>query len=65
MGNGSFDCGFGSVVLLQDRLKTVIKKIESKKGIENIGPSVEAMADAEGLDAHKSAVIIRLKNLGV
>ncbi|MEP7233065.1 MAG: histidinol dehydrogenase [Ginsengibacter sp.] len=44
--------------------KITFQKI-SKKGIENIGPSVEAMAEAEGLDAHKSAVSIRLKHLGV
>lgn len=44
--------------------KITFQKI-SKKGISNIGPSVEAMADAEGLDAHKSAVSIRLKKLGV
>jgi histidinol dehydrogenase len=32
-------------------------------GIQNIGPTVEAMAAAESLDAHKKAVSIRLKNL--
>lgn len=42
--------------------KITFQKI-SKKGLENIGPSVETMADAEGLDAHKSAVSIRLKQL--
>lgn len=44
--------------------KITFQKI-SKKGIGNIGPCVEAMAEAEGLDAHKSAVSIRLKTLGV
>ncbi|MEO6221572.1 MAG: histidinol dehydrogenase [Ginsengibacter sp.] len=44
--------------------KITFQKI-SEKGIENIGPSVEAMAEAEGLDAHKSAVSIRLKKLRV
>ena len=43
--------------------KITFQKI-NKKGIENIGPAVEAMADAEGLDAHKSAISIRLKQLG-
>jgi histidinol dehydrogenase len=42
-----------------------VKKITfqriNKKGIKNIGPVVEIMADAEGLDAHKNAVSIRLK----
>ena len=32
-------------------------------GIKNIGPSVELMADAEGLQAHKNAVTVRLKSL--
>jgi len=32
-------------------------------GIRNIGPTVEAMAEAESLDAHKRAVSIRLKSL--
>ncbi len=44
--------------------KITFQKI-SKKGIRNIGTSVEAMAEAEGLDAHKNAVSIRLKKLGV
>ncbi len=44
--------------------KITFQKV-SKKGIESIGPAVEAMADAEGLDAHKNAVSIRLKQLGV
>ena len=43
-----------------------IKKITfqsiNKKGIENIGATVKAMAEAEGLDAHKNAISIRLKN---
>jgi histidinol dehydrogenase len=43
-----------------------VKKITfqqvSKVGIQNIGPSVELMAEAEGLQAHKNAVSIRLKN---
>lgn len=40
--------------------KITFQKI-TKKGIRNIGPSVEIMAGAEGLDAHKNAVSIRLK----
>ncbi|MDQ6845709.1 MAG: histidinol dehydrogenase [Bacteroidota bacterium] len=40
--------------------KITFQKI-SKKGIRNIGPAVETMAAAEGLDAHKNAVSIRLK----
>ncbi len=33
------------------------------QGIQNLGPAVELMADAEGLDAHKNAVTIRLNSL--
>ena len=42
-----------------------VKKITfqqlSKEGLENIGNTVMEMAAAEGLDAHKNAVAIRLK----
>jgi histidinol dehydrogenase len=40
--------------------KITFQKI-SKKGINNIGRTIEEMAQAEGLDAHKNAVSIRLK----
>jgi histidinol dehydrogenase len=44
-----------------------VKKITvqhiTELGIQNIGPTVEAMAEAESLDAHKRAVTIRLENL--
>ena len=47
-------------------LDSFIKKITyqqlTKEGLENIGNTVMAMAAAEGLDAHKNAVAIRLKN---
>ena len=43
-----------------------VKKITfqqlTKQGLENIGNTVMQMAAAEGLDAHKNAVAIRLKN---
>jgi len=35
----------------------------SQKGIKNIGPAIELMAEAEGLQAHKNAVTLRLKDL--
>lgn len=35
----------------------------SKEGIQSLGKTVELMADAEGLQAHKNAVSIRLKTL--
>jgi histidinol dehydrogenase len=43
-----------------------IKKITfqhiSKEGIINLGPTVEILASLEGLQAHKNAVTVRLKN---
>lgn len=46
-------------------LDSFVKKITfqslSKEGLNNIGHTVEIMADAEGLDAHKNAVLVRLK----
>ena len=45
-------------------LDSFVKKITfqhlEKEGLRNIGPSVETMAAAEGLDAHKNAVTIRM-----
>ncbi|RCW90743.1 histidinol dehydrogenase [Winogradskyella arenosi] len=35
----------------------------SKEGIQNIGKTIELMAEAEGLQAHKNAVTLRLKEL--
>ncbi len=35
------------------------------QGIQNLGPAVEIMAAAEGLDAHKNAVSLRLKELTI
>lgn len=42
--------------------KITFQKI-NKKGIRDIGSAVERMAEAEGLDAHKNAVSIRLKKI--
>ena len=46
-------------------LDSFVKKITyqklSKEGINNIGPAIELMAEAEGLQAHKNAVTLRLK----
>ena len=48
-------------------LDSFVKKITfqqvSNEGLKNIGSAVELMAAAEGLDAHKNAVNVRLKNL--
>jgi histidinol dehydrogenase len=50
-------------------LDSFVKKITfqnlSEKGLQNIGSTVMQMAAAEGLDAHKNAVSIRLKNINV
>ncbi len=35
----------------------------NKNGIQNIGPAIELMAEAEALFAHKNAVTIRLKSI--
>ncbi|RNC86287.1 MAG: histidinol dehydrogenase [Winogradskyella sp.] len=35
----------------------------SKKGIATIGPAIELMAEAEGLQAHKNAVTLRLNDV--
>ena len=35
----------------------------SKKGLQNIGKAIEIMAEAEGLQAHKNAVTLRLTEL--
>ena len=47
-------------------LDSFVKKITyqklTKEGIQNIGPAIELMAEAEGLQAHKNAVTIRLNN---
>ena len=37
----------------------------SKQGIQNIGKAIEIMAEAEGLQAHKNAVTLRLKDLKI
>lgn len=42
--------------------KITFQKI-SKKGLKNLGPAIELMAEKEELDAHKLAVSIRLKSL--
>lgn len=42
--------------------KITVQKI-TKKGIVNLGPTIELMAAAEGLEAHKNAVSIRLNSL--
>ncbi len=52
-----------SGVNLDSFLKTMTFQKISKQGLLNIGETVELMAEAEGLQAHKNAVTIRLKDL--
>lgn len=52
-----------SGVSLDSFVKKVTFQKLSAEGIQNIGPSIETMATAEQLDAHKNAVSIRLKKL--
>jgi len=42
--------------------KITFQKI-TKEGLKNLGPVIEIMAAAEGLDAHKKAVTIRLQTI--
>jgi histidinol dehydrogenase len=48
-------------------LDSFLKKITFQKisaeGLQNIGPAIEIMAEAEGLQAHKNAITIRLNSL--
>ena len=52
-----------SGVNLDSFTKSITFQKISKQGLRNIGNAIEIMAAAEGLDAHKNAVIIRLKDL--
>lgn len=49
-----------SGVNLQSFCKTVTFQRITQTGIHHIGPAIETMADAEGLQAHKNAVTLRL-----
>ena len=52
-----------SGVNLDSFTKSITFQKISKEGIQNIGNAIEIMAEAEGLQAHKNAVTIRLKDL--
>lgn len=51
-----------SGVSVDSFIKKVTFQEISKTGLQEIGPSIELMAEAEQLFAHKNAVAIRLKN---
>ncbi len=50
-------------VSVESFLKYITFQKISEKGIRNLGPAVERMAEAEQLDAHKKAISIRLRYL--
>ena len=52
-----------SGVNLDSFVKSITFQKISEEGIRNIGPSIELMAEAEGLQAHKNAVTLRLNDL--
>ena len=52
-----------SGVNLDSFLKAITYQKITAKGLQDLGPVIEEMAIAEGLQAHKNAVSIRLKKL--
>ncbi|MEQ8575208.1 MAG: histidinol dehydrogenase, partial [Fulvivirga sp.] len=52
-----------SGVSLDSFLKEITFQKITENGLKNLGPTVEIMAEAEQLVAHKNAVSIRLKEL--
>ena len=52
-----------SGVNLDSFMKSMTFQKISKEGLLNIGETIELMAEAEGLQAHKNAVTIRLEDL--
>lgn len=52
-----------SGVNLDSFMKAMTFQKISKEGLQNIGKAIEIMAEAEGLQAHKNAVSIRLKEI--
>lgn len=52
-----------SGVNLDSFLKSITFQKITKTGLQNIGKTIELMAEAEGLQAHKNAVSIRLKDI--
>jgi histidinol dehydrogenase len=53
----------GSGISVDSFVKKVTFQQLEPKGLKNIGKTVELMAEAEGLAAHKNAVAVRLKKL--
>ncbi|MFD2180032.1 histidinol dehydrogenase [Veronia pacifica] len=53
---------YSSLGLADFSKRMTVQKL-TPKGLESLAPTVEAMANAEGLDAHRNAVTIRVKAL--
>ncbi|HMC02011.1 MAG TPA: histidinol dehydrogenase [Flavobacteriaceae bacterium] len=56
-------CKAYSGVNLDSFTKSITFQKITKEGIQNIGNTIEIMAEAEGLQAHKNAVTLRLKDI--
>ena len=52
-----------SGVSLDSFLKFMTVQSLTEEGLRNLGPYVATMAEIEGLDAHKRAVTLRLKDI--
>jgi histidinol dehydrogenase len=52
-----------SGITLDSFLKYVSVQQLTKRGLKSLGPTVERLAEMEGLDAHKNAVTLRLENM--
>jgi histidinol dehydrogenase len=52
-----------SGVSLESFMKYITFQKATEDGIRNLGPTIEYMAEAENLEAHKRAVSIRLAQL--
>ncbi len=52
-----------SGVNLDSFTKSITFQHITKEGLQNIGNTIEVMANAEGLEAHKNAVTIRMKDI--
>jgi len=59
---GGFARGFSGVSLDSFVKKITFQKLTAE-GIRNLGPTIEYMAAAEGLDAHKAAISVRLEEI--
>lgn len=52
-----------SGVNLDSFMKSITFQRISAEGLKNLGPEVEVMAEAEGLQAHKNAISVRLEKI--